>query len=525
MADRAVLEQAGITATGMTETAGAIEESSSRSGTRLYMAPELLAGTVRLWDMATEQEPLTFKGHEGPVLSLTFTGDGKRLASGSLDTSAKVWDVETGRLVLTLDEHTPCEVRSVAFSPDATCLATASADGTAMLRSSFPWKEKQYPGTTDMPLDDRIELYKRSFWSERITAIRKPAPIARAKRLLDTSTYCPGTPIHVKLELTWNADASSVSVVETVPMGWTIAGASHGGKADANAIVWYVSPWTSPGVTLEYTATPPAGTGCLPVTFGSALIRCDSRSWGAIETTSLGRSGVWVFQRETFPQPTYVTCQDGYALVWLSNNNTGGVERLLEGDWVGGTGDHKKTSIRFDLSSVHRSLGEGGSTFPLARAELRLYAFGEAVSNWRNRRTIYAARLLKPWGEGQGSGFDGKAAHAGDLTFNSARHGIEAWERPGAMGLTDVADAESSATVGENYPEWVTLDVTESVRYFLANPDRNYGWKISQDPVRGVDDSTIKYVPGVYTYVSSNARQTHLRPMLVLVPAEMTNTE
>ena len=50
------------------------------------------------------------------------------------------------------------------------------------------------------------------------------------------------------------------------------------------------------------------------------------------------------------------------------------------------------------------------------------------------------------------------------------------------MGVTD---AESSATVGENWPEWVTLDVTESVRSFLENPSENYGWKISQDPVRG----------------------------------------
>jgi WD40 repeat protein/serine/threonine protein kinase/class 3 adenylate cyclase len=42
--DREALERAGITATGFTETAGAMTELSSRTGTRLYMAPELLAG-------------------------------------------------------------------------------------------------------------------------------------------------------------------------------------------------------------------------------------------------------------------------------------------------------------------------------------------------------------------------------------------------------------------------------------------------------------------------------------------------
>lgn len=42
--DRQALERAGITATGLTETLGGLTELSSRPGTRLYMAPELLAG-------------------------------------------------------------------------------------------------------------------------------------------------------------------------------------------------------------------------------------------------------------------------------------------------------------------------------------------------------------------------------------------------------------------------------------------------------------------------------------------------
>ena len=42
--DREALARAGITATGFTETASAMTELSSRTGTRLYMAPELVAG-------------------------------------------------------------------------------------------------------------------------------------------------------------------------------------------------------------------------------------------------------------------------------------------------------------------------------------------------------------------------------------------------------------------------------------------------------------------------------------------------
>ncbi len=39
------------------------------------------------------EEPLTLKGHTGPVMSVAFSPDGKRLASSSRDQTVKVWDV------------------------------------------------------------------------------------------------------------------------------------------------------------------------------------------------------------------------------------------------------------------------------------------------------------------------------------------------------------------------------------------------------------------------------------------------
>jgi WD40 repeat protein len=68
------------------------------------------------------------KGHNFPVNSLTFSPDGKRLASGSDDRTAKVWDTTTGQELMTLRYAEP--VSSVAFSPDGKRLAFASNDGT-----------------------------------------------------------------------------------------------------------------------------------------------------------------------------------------------------------------------------------------------------------------------------------------------------------------------------------------------------------------------------------------------------------
>jgi hypothetical protein len=48
---------------------------------------------IRLWDLVTGAEVGQLKGHEGSIVSLAFSADGERLVSGSLDTTALVWDV------------------------------------------------------------------------------------------------------------------------------------------------------------------------------------------------------------------------------------------------------------------------------------------------------------------------------------------------------------------------------------------------------------------------------------------------
>ncbi|HYP00001.1 MAG TPA: hypothetical protein VER76_07400, partial [Pyrinomonadaceae bacterium] len=61
------------------------------------------------------------------VTSLSFSHDGKTLASGSKDRTAKLWDARTGALLHTLSGHDSW-VTSVAFSPDDRMLASGSAD-------------------------------------------------------------------------------------------------------------------------------------------------------------------------------------------------------------------------------------------------------------------------------------------------------------------------------------------------------------------------------------------------------------
>ena len=50
----------------------------------------------KAWKKSVEgQEPLTLKGHSGYVMSVSFSPDGKRIVSGSLDNTLKVWDISS----------------------------------------------------------------------------------------------------------------------------------------------------------------------------------------------------------------------------------------------------------------------------------------------------------------------------------------------------------------------------------------------------------------------------------------------
>jgi eukaryotic-like serine/threonine-protein kinase len=70
----------------------------------------------------------TMYGHADSVLAVAFSSDGSRVASGSADSTVKVWDRQSQSEVFTLRGHATA-VKAVAFSPDGRQLASGSADG------------------------------------------------------------------------------------------------------------------------------------------------------------------------------------------------------------------------------------------------------------------------------------------------------------------------------------------------------------------------------------------------------------
>lgn len=82
---------------------------------------------VRVFDAATGAEARSWEAHpRRRVTSLSFSRDGRLLATGSSDKTAKVWEFETGREVMTFAGAHQEELTSVAFSPDAKSLVTTA---------------------------------------------------------------------------------------------------------------------------------------------------------------------------------------------------------------------------------------------------------------------------------------------------------------------------------------------------------------------------------------------------------------
>jgi WD40 repeat protein/uncharacterized caspase-like protein len=93
-------------------------------------------GQVQLWDVSTGSELGAIKGHGRGVSKVTFSRDGKLLASAGTDNTIKIWDVATRAELRTLAGHT-ASIESIDFTPDGQLLASASEDG-----STFLWDTK-----------------------------------------------------------------------------------------------------------------------------------------------------------------------------------------------------------------------------------------------------------------------------------------------------------------------------------------------------------------------------------------------
>ncbi|RKU27166.1 hypothetical protein C6497_12095 [Candidatus Poribacteria bacterium] len=84
---------------------------------------------VQLWDVVKNKKLKTFKGHTGWVTAVAISKDERYVASGDTESIVRIWDTKEGSELAVLQDHKGC-ILALTFTPDGKTLASASADGT-----------------------------------------------------------------------------------------------------------------------------------------------------------------------------------------------------------------------------------------------------------------------------------------------------------------------------------------------------------------------------------------------------------
>jgi eukaryotic-like serine/threonine-protein kinase len=114
--------------------------------------------TVRVWDATTGWHSTIYSGHKGEVWSVAWSLDGKYIASGGgfNDNTVQIWDAVTLQQIDTFDSKEG--VNSVVWSPDGKYIASSSYDKIILIRDPFNQ-------TTQLTLQGHTSGVKSVDWS------------------------------------------------------------------------------------------------------------------------------------------------------------------------------------------------------------------------------------------------------------------------------------------------------------------------------------------------------------------------
>jgi WD40 repeat protein len=102
-----------------------------------HLAAGMFANTVRLFDLTLskdkkEVEPRALEGHQGVVYGITWSPNGRCLASAGFDKTVRLWEFVNGQPIAVWTGHQG-EVSGVAFHPSGRKVVSASRDTTVMV--------------------------------------------------------------------------------------------------------------------------------------------------------------------------------------------------------------------------------------------------------------------------------------------------------------------------------------------------------------------------------------------------------
>lgn len=97
-----------------------------------YIATGCEDSSAKIWEAKTGRLISTLSGHRQGVKDIEFSNDGKFVITASEDTTAKLWDRETGQLLISFDDSKKALLNAV-FTPDDKSIITTGYDDFARI--------------------------------------------------------------------------------------------------------------------------------------------------------------------------------------------------------------------------------------------------------------------------------------------------------------------------------------------------------------------------------------------------------
>jgi len=179
---------------------------------------------VQLWDPATGQEVATLLSANSQVRSVVYAPDGKTLVAGHWDHTVRVWDRATRQLRWELRDGDLDKVYSLAITPDSSILAALAPTGVQLwdLRTSNPLRLlKSGSGAGNLAICPNGRLLAVPLYQSQIFGIH----------LWDLESFVEVATLRGHTEL--------VSSLAFAPDGHTLASSSD----DGTVRLWDVSVW------------------------------------------------------------------------------------------------------------------------------------------------------------------------------------------------------------------------------------------------------------------------------------------
>ncbi|HVR75887.1 MAG TPA: protein kinase, partial [Planctomycetota bacterium] len=179
---------------------GAFKESLSKAvfsprGDRVLTITSSWSGVEpRLWDVESGELLFSLRGgHIEAVTSASFSADGNRIVTASLDGTARTWDAHTGESIASMKRH-ESGIADVAFSPDGAHVLTAAGATSTPGPYSFnmPYKGETTARVWDAETGERGILFR---------GLRGPVAAAWSPdgSLVAVAARGPGSPVGIRM--------------------------------------------------------------------------------------------------------------------------------------------------------------------------------------------------------------------------------------------------------------------------------------------------------------------------------------